>query len=529
MRRAAVLFLVIVSIVAFPAAQTPVEKLDYATIGKIRDEGLNRSQVMDHIGWLADVYGPRLTGGPGIMQAGDWALKKFAEWGLANPHRETFPFGRGWSLERFSAHMIEPQVQPLIGLPASWTPGTPGIVSADVVRAQIETEADFERYRGKLAGKIVLTQPARAVSMLEGLIVHRMTPEQFSEAATTPIPSARGRGGRGGRGGAADNLRRKIAQFYKSEGVVALLNRGSDNETAAAGSGLDTQQRRPDGGTIFPSGGGSRESNPAEGVPTVTLAVEHYNRMTRILDKGIAVKVELNIQAKFHDETTPNGFNLVAEIPGSDPALKDEDPQDDWRQAAPHDSDCPLGWGRRRAARIAGVRPRALRRHHDDDAQARAREGCGVLQLRQRERPGARHLAAEQSRRRADFPAVDRAAARPRGLGNRPAIGHVHRPRVVRQRRPAGVPVHGRPAGVQLAHPPLEHGHGRSRAAGRHGAARHRDRGVRVECREPRREAAAESAAAAAATHHQYGRPIARSAIHDGHWPRPPAQEDQEK
>jgi carboxypeptidase Q len=325
MKRFALLCLLFVSIAAFPGAQAPPERLDFETIGRIRDEGLNRSQVMDHISWLADVYGPRLTGGPGIMQAGDWALKKFAEWGLTNPHRETFTFGKGWSLERFSAHMLEPQIQPLIGLPGAWSVGTPGTVTAEVVRAQIDTEAEIERFRGKLAGKIVLTQPARAVSMLDGLIVHHMTPDEFAEAATTPIPSGRGRGGRGGRGGAAaESLRQKIAQFYKSEGVVALFNRGSDNDSASAGSNLDTQQQRTDGGTIFPTGSGSRGPDAGQGVPTVTLAVEHYNRMTRILDKGIPVKVELNIQTKFLDEASPNGFNLIAEIPGTDPVLKDE-------------------------------------------------------------------------------------------------------------------------------------------------------------------------------------------------------------
>jgi hypothetical protein len=323
--RAALLWLLIVTPVTFLDAQAPVEKLDYETIGRIRDEGLSRSQVMDHISWLADVYGPRLTGGPGISQAGDWALKKFAEWGLVNPHRETFAFGRGWSLERFSAHMIEPQVQPIIGLPGAWSPGTNGAVVAEVVRAEINSEADFARYRGKLAGRIVLTQPARAVRMLEGTIVHRMTGDQLAEAATTPIPAGRGRGGRGGRGGAEQSLRQKIDQFWKSEGVVALFNRGSDSDLASIGSGLSAQHQRTDGGTIFPAGGGSRTADPGEGLPVVTLAVEHYNRLVRILDRGIPVKVELNVQTRFHDETTaPNGFNLVAEIPGADPALKDE-------------------------------------------------------------------------------------------------------------------------------------------------------------------------------------------------------------
>lgn len=301
-------------------AQVP-EQLDYAAIAKIRDEGLNRSQVMDHISWLSDVYGPRLTGGPQIMQASEWAIDKFKEWGLANPHRETFEFGRGWTLLRFSAHMIEPQIQPLIGYPNSWTPGTNGTVTADVVRVEIADDEDFEQYRGKLAGKIVLTQDARAVDMLEGTIVHRMGEQDMQEASTTPIPAVRG--GRGGRGGGS--LAQRTQAFYKSEGVVAQFNRGSDNTLSAIGSGLSARQQRVDGGTVFPSGGGgSRSTDPATLIPSVTLAVEHYNRMVRILDKGIPVKVELNIQVQFHEETTPNGFNLIAEIPGTDPELKDE-------------------------------------------------------------------------------------------------------------------------------------------------------------------------------------------------------------
>ena len=320
----------LVTFAALPAAQGASEKLDYAMLGRIRDEGLTRSQVMDHISWLSDVYGPRLTGSPGISQAGDWAAKKFGEWGLANVHRETWAFGKGWSIVRFSAHMIEPQVQTLTGVPGSWSPGTKGTIAADVVRVQIDTPADFEKYRGKLAGKIVLTQPTRATPMMEGPFILRMGDKEFAEAATTPIPAARGagagRGGRGGRGGpgGTPSLAQQLDQFYKTEGVVALFNRGGDATTAAGGSEMSWQQQHPDGGTIFPAGGGSRGEDAGQGIPTVTLAVEHYNRMVRILEKDVPVKVELNIDAKFYDETTPNGFNLIAEIPGTDPVLKDE-------------------------------------------------------------------------------------------------------------------------------------------------------------------------------------------------------------
>jgi carboxypeptidase Q len=336
-------FLILALCASALTAQSPPEPLDYATIARIRDEGLNRSEVMDHISWLSDVYGPRLTGGPAILQASDWALRKFNEWGLVNGHRETWPFGKGWSLVRFTAHMIEPQVQSLIGFPGSWTPGTNGTVTADVVRVQLDTDADFDKYRGKLAGKIVLTQPEREVPMLEGLIVHRMGDKDLAEAATTPIPRPRGGGaGRGGRGsadtsdddeatpgrgrgrGGAQAFNARIAQFCKAEGAVAILNRGSDAILASIGSNLSPQQQHTDGGTIFPTGNGSRGADAGSGLPTVTLAVEHYNRMVRVLAKGIPVKVELNIQTKFHDETTPNGFNTIAEIPGTDPKLKDE-------------------------------------------------------------------------------------------------------------------------------------------------------------------------------------------------------------
>jgi carboxypeptidase Q len=336
MKRRSVVCLLLLVVIAIPRAQAPAEKLDLGMIAKIRDEGLKRSQVMDHISWLSDVYGPRLTGGPGIRQAADWTLKKFAEWGLANAHLETFPFGKGWSLVRFSAHLVEPQVEPLIGFPGSWTPGTNGAVIAQVVRMQVENEANFEKfgekYHGTLKGKIVLTQPAREVRMLEGPFVLRMTEQDFEEAAT--VPAGRGRGaGRGGRGAAGaggagrpgvQTFQQKLQQFYKAEGVVALFNRGSDADMSAGGSDLSWVQQRPDGGTIFPTGSGSRGADARTGLPTVTLAVEHYNRLVRVLDKGVPVKVELNVQTKFYDETTGNGFNVIAEMPGSDPVLKDE-------------------------------------------------------------------------------------------------------------------------------------------------------------------------------------------------------------
>ncbi|MBS1786184.1 MAG: M20/M25/M40 family metallo-hydrolase [Acidobacteria bacterium] len=302
------------------------EQLDYAMIAKIREEGLNRSQVMDHISWLSDVYGPRLTGSPAIKQASQWAQKKFTEWNLANIHEEEWPFGKGWSLVRFSAHMTEPQVSPLIGYPKSWTPGTPGVINADVVYAPIRTEADFEKFRGKLKGKIALIQTARPVRMLEGRIVLKMNEDDIKEVGTTPIPPPR-RGGAaaGGEEGAFRaqmGFQTKLRDFLMAEGVAAVFDRGSDGDLSAGGSDLSWQTQRVDGGTIFVQSGGSRDQNAGNVLPQVVLAVEHYNRMIRILEKGVPVKVELNIQAQFLDEANSKGFNLIAEIPGTD--LKDE-------------------------------------------------------------------------------------------------------------------------------------------------------------------------------------------------------------
>ncbi len=306
------------------AAAQPGEQLDLQTIAKIRDEGLNHSQVMDHLSWLTDVYGPRLTGSPSILQASDWAMAKLRDWGLANVHRETFPFGKGWALVRFSAQMTEPQVQPIIGYPAPWTAGTRGTVVAPVLRVQIDSESDFARYQGKLGGAIVLPQPERPVSLLEGQIVSRVSPDDVAAVRSASPAIAVASPDAVARAAVRRELVARTAKFFKDEGVVAVFNRGNDATVAAVGVGLTAQTQRTDGGTIFPNSSGARGADAGTSVPIVTIAVEHYNRMLRVLAKNLPVKLELTLETKFFDETTPNGFNTIAEIPGSDPVLKDE-------------------------------------------------------------------------------------------------------------------------------------------------------------------------------------------------------------
>jgi carboxypeptidase Q len=301
---------------------------DPQVIARILEEGAARSQVMEHVIWLADIHGPRLTGSPGIEQAGVWALQQLTSWGLSNVREERFDFGRGWSLERFSAHMIEPQVQPVIGMPKSWTHGTGGPVTAEVVYAPIRTESDFERYRGRLRGRIVLTQPERQVNLLDGRVVLRMNEREIEEARTVTDP----------RGAPAPTpptavepapppvppSAQRIAEFYRQEGAIALLERGSDTDIVPGGSDLSWTTQRADGGTIFVTTGGSRAPDAPETLPSIVLAVEHYNRMVRILERGVPVRMELDVRTRFHEETRPNAFNIIAEIPGTDPVLRNE-------------------------------------------------------------------------------------------------------------------------------------------------------------------------------------------------------------
>ena len=316
---------------------------------------------------------------------------------------------------------------------------------------QIASEADFDKYRGKLAGKIVLTQPARQVRMLEGPIILRMDDKWIAEAETTPIPAARGRGARapradddagGGGRGAAAAFRQKVAEFYRRRGRRRDLRprqrqrhgrRRQRSLLAAAASRWRHDLSRP--------AAAPRDANAGKGVPRVTLAVEHYNRMMRVLDKGMPVKVELNVETKFYDETSMNGFNTIAEHARHRSRVKesraarralrlasvrdrrhrqrhrqrgddgsDAHPQGDRREAAAHDSHRAVGRRGTGAARLARLRPRALRRPDTMALKPEHAKLVGLLQLRQRHRPRARHLAAGQPGGAADLRAVDGAA-----------------------------------------------------------------------------------------------------------------------
>src|SRR5262249_25246974 len=143
------------------------EMPDLKTEGRIRDAALNHSQIMEMVGYLTDVTGPRLTGSPNLKKAQEYALEKLRGWGLGDAHLEAWgPLGRGWSLEGFTANMLSPGFSPLVAYPAAWSPGTNGAIRGEPIFLEVKTAADLERYRGKLRGKIVLFSPALRIDPL---------------------------------------------------------------------------------------------------------------------------------------------------------------------------------------------------------------------------------------------------------------------------------------------------------------------------------------------------------------------------
>ncbi len=147
-----------------PGTQTGPASDPNDPIERIKDEGLKRSQVMQTLSYLSDVMGPRLTASPGMKRANEWTRDQLMKWGLQNAHLEAWgPFGRGWSLKRFSAQISDPLAIPLIAYPKAWSPGTDGPLTAEVVYVNARDEADLAKFKGQLKGKIVLTAPMREV------------------------------------------------------------------------------------------------------------------------------------------------------------------------------------------------------------------------------------------------------------------------------------------------------------------------------------------------------------------------------
>lgn len=325
-RRTVTAISLIASIITFNlvvAAQAPQEKVDTATIEKIKEEGLKRSQVMEIISYMTDVHGPRLSGSTGLRAAQEWARKKLEGWGLQNAKLEAWgQFGRGWTLEGFSIGMIKPYFSPVIGYPKAWSPSTKGAVRGEIVYFDVKTEADLEKYKGKLKDAIVLLAPPRDVKAHFEPEAVRMTDTDLLNMANS---APTGGTGQGRRGQMSEEQRAAMAMVTKKWEMIYREGAGVVLEPSRIG----------DGGTLFigganltyPSGTPAeqrktvRDKDAPAIIPQAVLTAEHYNQMIRILQKGVPVQMEVNINARYNDQDL-NEYNVVAEIPGTD--LKDE-------------------------------------------------------------------------------------------------------------------------------------------------------------------------------------------------------------
>jgi len=304
-RNTLLILLLVVAVIPL-RAQAP-SAADLNAIQQIKDESFNHSQVMDIMSYLTDVYGPRLTNSPNIKHAADWTMGKMKEWQLANVHLEPWgPFGKGWSNERFSLQVISPRPFPLIAYAKAWTPGTNGVVTGEAVWAPIQKAEDLEQYRGKLKGKFVLTAQHPEIPSRAEAQFHRYTDAELVEESTQPVPTARGPEDRLLRFRAQRELNEKIQKFLVEEGVAVWL-----------------EPSPGDDGTVFVSGGGSRDPKDPPAPPRVAVASENYGRLVRMLEKKVPVTLQADIQNKFYEDDL-NSFNIIGEIPGSEKAKADE-------------------------------------------------------------------------------------------------------------------------------------------------------------------------------------------------------------
>jgi carboxypeptidase Q len=236
---------------------------------------------------------------------------------LVNVHQEKWgPFGRGWTNTHFEAHLLEPSYAPLIGFPLAWTAGTEGTVSGQPMMAVMKTDADFEKFKGKLKGMIVMTDTPKELAFPTTVQGHRLTDAELSAEAIAQEPGARGFGPRPPGQPVLSpeearkereerrKFREKTGKFLKDEGVLLAISYGQSGEA----------------GTVFASQGGPYEADKPLAIPMVALTAEHYNRIARLLDHKIPVKVAFNIQNQLADQ--PQTVNVVGEIPGN--GKKDE-------------------------------------------------------------------------------------------------------------------------------------------------------------------------------------------------------------
>lgn len=289
---------------------------DPAVIEKIKNEGLQKSQVMDIAFHLTEMSGPRLAVSPGYQRASNWSVEQLRKWGLSDARREVWgEFGKGWELKKSYIAMTAPWYKPIIAFPKAWTEGTHGMKSASVILIDAKDSAELvNKYKGKLKGKIlVMNKPAHYVPK-EGSDMHRWTDEQLdsmSKIKITPRDTA----------AAGQRMRRFFnAEFMNARRMAATLSQMAKSEGAVA---ILTSSPRNNNGTVFVQGGGAYKKTDPVNFLDMAVALEDYNMIIRLLQNHTPVQLDIDVETKFYTDDT-KGYNVIGEIKGTDPRLKDE-------------------------------------------------------------------------------------------------------------------------------------------------------------------------------------------------------------
>jgi hypothetical protein len=300
-------------------AVAPMKQDD--SIGKIKDEGMNRSQAMATMRFLTDVIGARLTNSPAQRRANQWTKEQFQKWGLQNAVVESWgEFGRGWELKRFSAAVTSPEYMTIRAYPKAWSPSTPGAVTGDVVFVDANTEAELEKYKGKLRGAIVLTVPEREVKPGFEPTATRNTNEALTKMSDAKPQAAQPQPTPTAQQIAQQQFGARKFRFYHEEGAAVLIDSGFGTDAGTIrvmGAGVPLPANFTPGMPI-PT---ARSKNAPAIVPQLVAEVEQYNRLYRLVKQGVVLKMTVDLDVKFYDDDL-NGYNTIAEIPGTD--LKDE-------------------------------------------------------------------------------------------------------------------------------------------------------------------------------------------------------------
>jgi carboxypeptidase Q len=301
---------------SYELAQPSQENLDYVMYQRIRDEGLTHSHVMDFASGLMDGIGPRLTGSPNLRRANEWTRDQLTAMGCSNAHLEDWgEFGMGWQQLNSWVRMTSPDTAVFIAQAAPWSPSTNGAVSGPAIWVDIKDEKDFDRYKGKLGGKIVLLGEMREVNPVDKPLFTRTDDKDLAKIADFPLDKPK-------------PLPVAIQDFLKRLNLLDKAGKFLASEHAAAVilPSRDGRDNGGSGGTIFDDGGlgwFTYKRDHADPLPVAVTAIENYGRVYRLLKANVPVTIEMNLDVKYFGDHE-HGFDTIAEIPGTDPKLKDE-------------------------------------------------------------------------------------------------------------------------------------------------------------------------------------------------------------